>query len=66
MREEYNRVLSTPAEIDKIGRFGRYRYIDKTQISARYIGQAVYQCISEHSLENCLQYISIQTALTTN
>jgi len=65
MREEYDSVLSTPAEADKIGRFGRYRYIGKTQISARYIGQAVYRCISEHNLENCLQYISIQTALTT-
>jgi len=40
MREEYNSVLSTSAEADKIGRFGRYRYIAKTQISARYMGQA--------------------------
>jgi len=31
MREEYNSVLSTPTEADKIG---RYRYIGKTQISA--------------------------------
>jgi len=38
MREEYNSVLSTLTEADKIGRFGRYRYIGKTQISARYIG----------------------------
>jgi len=36
MREEYNSVLSTTNEADKIGRFGRY--IGKTQISARYIG----------------------------
>jgi len=35
MREEYNSVLSTATEADKIGRFGRYRYIGKTQISAR-------------------------------
>jgi len=55
MCEEYNSVLSTPAEADKIGRFGRHRYI----------GQAVYRSISKHSLENCLEYISIQTALTT-
>jgi len=34
MREEYNSVLSTPIEADNIGRFGRYRYIGKTQISA--------------------------------
>jgi len=32
MREEYNSVLSTPTEAEKIGRFGRY--IGKTQISA--------------------------------
>jgi len=34
MREEYISVLSTPIEADNIGRFGRYRYIGKTQISA--------------------------------
>jgi len=34
MREEYNSVLSTPAEADNIGRFGRYRYIGEAQISA--------------------------------
>ena len=34
MREEYNRVLSTPIEADIISRFGWYRYIGKTQISA--------------------------------
>jgi len=33
MREEYNSVLSTPTEADKIGHFCRYRYISKTQIS---------------------------------
>jgi len=27
MREEYNSVLSTPTEADKISRFGRYWYI---------------------------------------
>jgi len=32
MREEYNSVLSTPIEADHIGRFGRYRYIGKSQI----------------------------------
>jgi len=40
MREEYNSVLSTPTEADKIGRFGRYRYIGQTEISVDYIGQA--------------------------
>jgi len=34
MREENNSVLTRPTEADKIGRFGRYRYIGKTQISA--------------------------------
>ena len=38
MREEDNSVLSTPTEADKIGPFGRYRYIGETQISAQYIG----------------------------
>jgi len=38
MREEHNSVLSTPTEADKIGCFGRYRYIGETQISAQYIG----------------------------
>jgi len=36
MREEYNSVLSTPTEADKIGRFGRYQYIGKTQIRQIY------------------------------
>jgi len=40
MREEYNSILSTPAEADKIGCFGRYRCIGKTQILTQYIGQA--------------------------
>jgi len=30
MHEEYNSVLSTPTEADKIGRFRWYRYIGKT------------------------------------
>jgi len=34
MRDEYNIILSTPIEADNIGRFGQYRYISKTQISA--------------------------------
>jgi len=34
MLEEYNSVLSTPNEADKIGRFARYRYVSKIQISA--------------------------------
>jgi len=38
MRKEYNSVLLTPTEADKIGCFGWYRYIGETQISARYIG----------------------------
>ena len=40
MDEEYNNALSTFTETDKIGHFGRYRYIGKTQISADDIGQA--------------------------
>jgi len=46
MHEEYNSVLSTPTEADKIGRFGRYRYIGKTQISAN-IQWCVYGEASE-------------------
>ena len=38
MREEYNSVLLTPTEADKIGRFGWYWYVGKTQILGRYIG----------------------------
>jgi len=34
VHEEYNSILSTITEADKIGCFGRYRYISKTQISA--------------------------------
>jgi len=34
MREEYNSILSTTPEADKIGRFGQHRYICKTQILA--------------------------------
>jgi len=46
MREEYNSVLSTPTEADDNGRFGRYRYIGKTQISAD-ISVDLYFCVSE-------------------
>jgi len=41
IREEYNSVLPTPTEADKFGRFGRYRYIGKTQISADFIGPSL-------------------------
>jgi len=37
MIEEYSSVLLTPTEADKIGRFGRYRYLAKAQISTDYI-----------------------------
>jgi len=40
MDEEYNNVLLTSTEVEKIGHFGRYQYICKNQISANYIGQA--------------------------
>ena len=40
MREKYNSVSSTTTEADKIGRFDRYRYIGKTQISAYIPAQA--------------------------
>jgi len=49
MREEYNNVLSTPTEADKIGRFGRYRYIGKTQISANYIGLSLELSIAHNN-----------------
>jgi len=45
MREEYNSVLSTPTEADKIGHFGRYRYIGKIKISAR----PIYRLISSYN-----------------
>ena len=41
MREEYISVLSTSSETDSIGRFGRYQYISKNQISADI---TVYLC----------------------
>jgi len=46
MREEYNSILSTPIEADIIGRFGRYRYISKTQYRpiyrpGRFIGRSL-------------------------
>jgi len=47
MREEYNSALSTPTEGDKIGRFGRFRYIGETQISARYIGLSLVKSASQ-------------------
>jgi len=40
MLGEYNSILSTPTEAGNIGHFGQYRYIGKTQISARYIREA--------------------------
>jgi len=36
MREEYNSALSTPTEADKIGCFGRYRYIGKPKYRPIY------------------------------
>jgi len=33
MHEGYNSILSKTTKADKIGHFGRYRYIGKTQIS---------------------------------
>jgi len=42
MREEYNSVVSIPTEACNIGRFGRYRYIGETQISARWIGLSLH------------------------
>jgi len=59
MREEYNSVLSTPTEANKIGRFGRY--IGKTQISATADIYLYLQRKSSTSLTNkpmisiCLQ-----------
>jgi len=42
MHEEYNSILTTTAEANKIGWFDRYWYISKTQISAWYIQLVVY------------------------
>jgi len=46
MREDYNSVLATPTEADNIGRFSRYRYIGKTQISADILARPIYWSIS--------------------
>jgi len=48
MREEYNSILSTPTEADKIGRFGRYRYIGKFQILAHISAMLIYRSISNY------------------
>ena len=48
MLEVYTSILSTPAEADKIGRFGRYRYIGETQISVR----PTYRSVSNRYFSN--------------
>jgi len=48
MHEEYDSILSTPAEDNKIGRFGCCLYIGKTQI--QYIGQMHMPQILMYSL----------------
>jgi len=51
MHEEYNSVVSIPSEAENISHFGRYRYIGKTQISARPIYRfALQQCASTINL----------------
>ena len=50
MHEEHNSVLSTPAEADKIGYYGRYRYIGKTQISAKPKYRPIYRTISSDNV----------------
>ena len=50
MREEYNSVLSTPIEAHNIGRFGRYRYIGKTQMSADISAMPIYRSISNSNV----------------
>jgi len=41
MREEYNSVLSTRTDADKISHFGRYRYIGKSQMLAADISVSI-------------------------
>ena len=50
MREEHNSVLSTPAEVDKIGYYGRYQYIGKTQLSADTSARPIYRSISSDNV----------------
>jgi len=46
MREEYNSVLPTPTEADKISCFSQYQYIRKTQISVYlYLAPANYEAM---------------------
>jgi len=47
---EYNSVLSTLAEAENIGRFGRYRYVGKTQISADISARPIYRSISSQKV----------------
>jgi len=47
MRDEYNIILSTPIEADNIGRFGQYRYIGKTQISADILAKKMLKTLNE-------------------
>jgi len=60
MREEYNSVLLTLAEADKIDPFGQYRYIGKTQISA----WPIYRSISRNDLQHCLLLICEERLLS--
>jgi len=58
MREEHNSVLSTTTEADKIGRFGRNRYIGRSldriyRFSARFL-------ISCKLCEKCAEALHIQ------
>ena len=50
MREEHNSLLSTPTEADKIGYYGRYRYIGKTQLSADISARPIYRSISSDNV----------------
>ena len=50
MHEEHNSLLSTPTEADKIGYYGRYRYIGKTQLSADISARPIYRSISSDNV----------------
>jgi len=66
MSEEYNSVLSTPIEADNIGRFGRHRYIGKTQISADKSAMPIYRSISSYHHQICNAVMMITGVIETS
>jgi len=70
MRKEYNSVLSTPTEPNKIGRLRLFRYISKIEISAdigvadaNIIGSSLEQNISKFQ-SRCYNCMSVHQGNT--